>query len=133
MDTPAHRLAFGRQLRRLRRSAGWTSQEAFALHAGLDRTYVSGIERGRRNPTLDTIVKLAQALQIPPRALFGEYYDSLASPTSFIDSAGSQTGSQAAAAPPHQARTPPRSNAPSAQPRPDTLKRWAPRADRRSP
>lgn len=33
---------------------------------GLDRTYISGLERGRRNPTLDVIVKLAEALNVQP-------------------------------------------------------------------
>jgi len=38
------------------------SQEAFALKCGLDRTYVSGIERGLRNPTLEVIAVLATGL-----------------------------------------------------------------------
>lgn len=69
MTIPAHRIAFGDHLRTLRRERGWASQEAFAHHAGLDRTYVSSIERGRRNPTLDVIVKLAHALEIRPADL----------------------------------------------------------------
>ena len=67
--TPAHRIAFGDHLRELRRERGWASQEEFAHHAGLDRTYISGLERARRNPTLDVIVKLAQALDVPPAEL----------------------------------------------------------------
>jgi transcriptional regulator with XRE-family HTH domain len=62
MTIPAHRIAFGERLRDLRREHGWASQEAFAHHVGLDRTYISGLERGRRNPTLDVIVKLAAGL-----------------------------------------------------------------------
>ncbi|WP_433718191.1 helix-turn-helix domain-containing protein [Microbacterium laevaniformans] len=69
MTIPAHRLAFGEHLRELRRARGWASQEAFAHHAGLDRTYVSGLERSRRNPTLDVIVKLAHALDVKPAEL----------------------------------------------------------------
>lgn len=69
MTIPAHRLAFGEHLRELRRARGWASQEAFAHHAGLDRTYVSGLERSRRNPTLDVIVKLARALDVKPAEL----------------------------------------------------------------
>lgn len=69
MTIPAHRLAFGEHLRELRRAHGWASQEAFAHHAGLDRTYVSGLERSRRNPTLDVIVKLARALDVKPAEL----------------------------------------------------------------
>ena len=36
---------------------------------GLDRTYISGIERARRNPTLDVIVRLAHALEVRPSDL----------------------------------------------------------------
>ncbi|MDR0848306.1 MAG: helix-turn-helix transcriptional regulator [Propionibacteriaceae bacterium] len=62
-------MAFGDHLRELRRASGWQSQEAFAHHIGLDRTYVSGLERGRRNPTLDVIVKLADGLGVHPQEL----------------------------------------------------------------
>lgn len=65
----AHRIAFGEHLRDLRQERGWPSQEAFAHHVGLDRTYISGLERGRRNPTLDIIVKLALALGVKPAEL----------------------------------------------------------------
>jgi len=40
------------------------SQEAFAEKVKLDRTYISGIERGIRNPTLSTIERLARGLSI---------------------------------------------------------------------
>ncbi|MXN62240.1 helix-turn-helix domain-containing protein [Bacillus sp. BGMRC0062] len=69
MTIPAHRIAFGDRLRELRREHGWESQEAFAHHVGLDRTYISGLERGRRNPTLDVIVKLADSLDVRPAEL----------------------------------------------------------------
>ncbi len=39
------------------------SQEELAFRSELDRTYVSGVERGVRNPTLKTMLRLAQALQ----------------------------------------------------------------------
>lgn len=45
------------------------SQEALALEAEIDRTYISGIERGLRNPSLDLIVKLAANLKTTPGAL----------------------------------------------------------------
>ncbi|GAA2910600.1 transcriptional regulator with XRE-family HTH domain [Microbacterium keratanolyticum] len=64
MPVPAHRAAFGARVRELRTERGW-SQEGFAHRAELDRTYVSGIERGTRNPTLDIIYRLAQALGVP--------------------------------------------------------------------
>ncbi len=54
-----HKLAAN--IRRLRRERGW-SQEALADEAGLDRTYVSGIERMVRNPTVTVIERLARAL-----------------------------------------------------------------------
>lgn len=69
MTIPAHRHAFGDRLRELRKASGWISQEEFAHHIELDRTYISGIERGIRNPTLDTIIKLARGLGVPPTEL----------------------------------------------------------------
>lgn len=69
MSATTPRLAFGQRLRELRTEAGWTSQEDFAHHVGMDRTYVSGIERGRTNPTLEVIVRLAHGLGVHPAAL----------------------------------------------------------------
>jgi transcriptional regulator with XRE-family HTH domain len=40
------------------------SQEELAFRAGLDRTYVSGIERGRRNPSLKSMQRVAAELQV---------------------------------------------------------------------
>jgi transcriptional regulator with XRE-family HTH domain len=45
------------------------SQEALALDSDIDRTYVSGIERGKRNPSLTMIAKLAERLHTTPAAL----------------------------------------------------------------
>lgn len=56
-------LRFGERLRGLRKLRG-LSQEAFALRAGLDRTYISGIERGRRNLAIRNIEKIAKALDV---------------------------------------------------------------------
>ena len=53
--------AFGRRVRLLRQSQGM-SQEDFAAQAGLDRTYVSGVERGVRNISLRNIGVIAKAL-----------------------------------------------------------------------
>ena len=47
----------------LRRARGW-SQEELAEQSGLHRTYVSGVERGVRNPTLSVLDRIAQALQV---------------------------------------------------------------------
>jgi transcriptional regulator with XRE-family HTH domain len=54
---------FGRRVRELRTGLG-LSQEAFAEKCGLDRTYVSGIERGQRNVGLRNIESIARALGI---------------------------------------------------------------------
>jgi transcriptional regulator with XRE-family HTH domain len=54
---------FGARVRALRKSKG-LSQEAFAAQCGLDRTYISGIERGVRNVALINIKALARALDI---------------------------------------------------------------------
>ncbi|WP_296201224.1 helix-turn-helix transcriptional regulator [Sphingorhabdus sp.] len=48
-------------MKRLRKARGW-SQEALADAAGLDRTYISGIERVVRNPTISVVERVAQAL-----------------------------------------------------------------------
>ncbi|MGU3525148.1 helix-turn-helix domain-containing protein [Enterobacteriaceae bacterium C23F] len=60
---------FGANIKKLRLELG-LSQEAFADRCGLDRTYVSGIERGVRNPTLEVINVLANGLGVEIRALF---------------------------------------------------------------
>jgi len=60
---------FGQRVRQLRTELG-LSQEAFADECGLDRTYISGIERGVRNPTLEVIAVIADGLKIKINALF---------------------------------------------------------------
>lgn len=63
------RLAFGQRLRQIRLGVG-ISQEELGYRADLDRTYVSGVERGRRNVGLENICRFAQALDVEPAALF---------------------------------------------------------------
>ena len=58
------RRPFGRAVRRARESRGWT-QEKLSAAAGLDRTYISGLERGVRNPSLVTQGRIAEALGLP--------------------------------------------------------------------
>lgn len=58
----------GANVRRLREQRGW-SQEEFADRCGIHRTYISGVERGRRNPTVLVVAALAQGLDVPPSAL----------------------------------------------------------------
>ncbi len=62
------RLRLGRYVRRLREEKGW-SQEDYADRAGIHRTYVSDIERGRRNPTITLVEKLAAPLGVSAGAL----------------------------------------------------------------
>ncbi|WP_416443462.1 helix-turn-helix domain-containing protein [Leucobacter sp. HNU] len=69
MLPPSHRTAFGARVRELRTERG-LSQEDLANRAGLDRTYVSGVERGVRNPTLDVIARLATAFAVSPAEFF---------------------------------------------------------------
>jgi transcriptional regulator with XRE-family HTH domain len=54
---------FGERVRKLRQASG-LSQESFADKCGLDRTYISGIERGRRNVALRNIDSIAAALGV---------------------------------------------------------------------
>lgn len=61
---------FGKRVRDLRLQKGFSSQIALANKAGLDRTYVGGIERGERNVALKSIEKLARALGVSPEDLF---------------------------------------------------------------
>lgn len=49
-------------MKRLRKERGW-SQEALAEEAGLDRTYISGIERVVKNPTITVVDRVAVALK----------------------------------------------------------------------
>ena len=57
------RARLGTNIRRLRLEKGW-SQEDYADRAGIHRTYVSDIERGRRNPTITVVEKLARPFGI---------------------------------------------------------------------
>lgn len=54
---------FGERVRQLRKEQGY-SQERFANEAGLDRTYIGGIERGERNVSLRNIGIIADALRL---------------------------------------------------------------------
>jgi transcriptional regulator with XRE-family HTH domain len=59
----------GGNVRRLRLAAG-LSQAALSERMGVDRAYVSGLERGERNPTIVTLWHTAEALRVKVRALF---------------------------------------------------------------
>lgn len=62
------RVLFGRRLRELRKTRGW-SQEQLGLESDLDRTYIGGVEQGRRNISLLNICKISEALGIKPNVL----------------------------------------------------------------
>lgn len=59
----------GPAFRQLREKAG-ISQEELALRASLDRTYVSGIERSRRNPSLKSMQRIANELAVSLDTVF---------------------------------------------------------------
>ena len=62
-------MAFGSHLQSLRKKIG-LSQEETADRAGIHVTYLSGIERGHRNPSIRNVRRLAKALGIPTKELF---------------------------------------------------------------
>jgi len=55
----------GTNVRRLRTAKGLT-QEELAFRAKIDLTYMGGIERGKRNPSLLVMVRIARALSVDP-------------------------------------------------------------------
>jgi transcriptional regulator with XRE-family HTH domain len=59
---------FGEAVRVTRERCGY-SQDRFARHSGLDRSYFAAIERGEFNVSLHTIIKIATALDTKPSAL----------------------------------------------------------------
>ena len=61
----------GQVIRRLRVEKG-ISQELLSGLAGLDRTHYSKIERGLRSPTIETLFKIANALDIKPSKIIEE-------------------------------------------------------------
>lgn len=71
MDEVTALTRFGLRLRALREEAGF-SQEELAERAQVHRTYLSGIERGRRNPSLINLLRIAKALNLSISVLFEE-------------------------------------------------------------
>lgn len=66
--TPSHAgdarlVALGAAIKGLRSEKG-LSQEALAVDSGVERAYLSGIERGRQNSTVVTLMRIAQALDV---------------------------------------------------------------------
>jgi len=60
---------FGQRVRTLRLAKGW-SQEELAFKADMHRTYLGGIERGERNPSLRNIATIAKTLGVTLSQLF---------------------------------------------------------------
>ena len=69
MNKPILRKRFGERIRDLRKAKGF-SQEAFADKCGFSRSYMSRIETGGSNLSLDAIETLASALEISVEKLF---------------------------------------------------------------
>lgn len=69
METVQQR--FGKRVRDLRRRRGWT-QEQLGDRSGKHWTYIGGIERGTRNPTIVVAEAIALALGVPIADLFKE-------------------------------------------------------------
>lgn len=69
LDEEALLVEFGKRIRRVRDLKS-ISQEALAHQAELDRSYVSGVERGVRNISLKNIYRLAEALGVSPTEFF---------------------------------------------------------------
>ncbi|WP_210419036.1 helix-turn-helix transcriptional regulator [Bradyrhizobium sp. NAS80.1] len=61
----------GKNVRRIRQERGMT-QEKLAFEAEIDLTYVGGIERGKRNPSLLVLARIAEALSVHLTKLLGE-------------------------------------------------------------
>ncbi len=60
----------GLNVQRIRKEKVW-SQEELAFESGLHRTYISGIERGARNPTIKVVGRLAETLGVQAGELLG--------------------------------------------------------------
>ena len=65
------RAVLGKNVRRFRRRKGLT-QEQLAFEAEIDLTYMGGIERGKRNPSLLVMARIADALGVQLPKLLGE-------------------------------------------------------------
>lgn len=64
-------IELGKRLRHFRTEKGY-SQESLADETQLDRTYISGLERGKRNPSFLILKKIANSLDIPIEKIFNQ-------------------------------------------------------------
>jgi transcriptional regulator with XRE-family HTH domain len=67
-----HRRLLGEAVRLFRKRAGW-SQEKLAERAGLSAIFISRVERGIESPTVDSLVKIAHALDRKVRELVASF------------------------------------------------------------
>lgn len=67
-DSDAFLQALGLAIRQTR-ERNKLSQEGLGFESELDRTYISGVERGVRNPTMRTLARIAEALGVRPSTL----------------------------------------------------------------
>ena len=68
-ERPLVLTTFGAAVRRYRMERGF-SQEAFADECGIDRSYIGGVERGERNPSLVNVARIVAALKMQPSEFF---------------------------------------------------------------
>ena len=76
-----YRAVLARNMKTARKAQG-LSQESLSLEVAIDRTYISGIERGLRNPSLSLIVRLAECLKCEPADLLQNWSDAGSKPKS---------------------------------------------------
>lgn len=74
------RAIVGGNIRKLREARGLT-QEKLAVDAEIDLTYLGGIERGLRNPSLMVLVRIAEALQTTPANLVSTAWQATSQPS----------------------------------------------------
>lgn len=65
-------VAFGNIIKKARKETG-ISQQQLADRCKLNRTYISLLERGERQPTVTSIIKIARILKVKPSEMFQEY------------------------------------------------------------
>ncbi|MBI3659107.1 helix-turn-helix transcriptional regulator [Candidatus Acetothermia bacterium] len=63
---------FGQRVANLRRARQWTQIE-LAQRTGLHRSYIAGVESGRRNVSFRNLLRLAQGLELSPEQLFTDF------------------------------------------------------------
>jgi transcriptional regulator with XRE-family HTH domain len=68
---PTWRNAIAALIREFRVKRGWT-QEELGFRSGYDPRYINMLERGRRNPSIQALINLCQAVSVQPSAFFGE-------------------------------------------------------------